>query len=121
MIMNRPNATATSVHHFRFSSAKSRAFIRPPPLAFAHGRPWAGTCVPMCHKLVRATLATANRVVPGVTLPPVTEIVWRPPPEVVERANATRLVRRAGARDYRELVRRSAEELEWFWALAVED
>ena len=25
MIMNRPNATAPSVHHFRFSSAKMRA------------------------------------------------------------------------------------------------
>jgi hypothetical protein len=27
MIMNSPNATAPSVHHFRFSSAKMRAFI----------------------------------------------------------------------------------------------
>jgi hypothetical protein len=28
MIMNRPNATAASVHHFLFSSAKMRAFTR---------------------------------------------------------------------------------------------
>jgi hypothetical protein len=27
MIMKRPNATAASVHHFLFSSAKSLAFI----------------------------------------------------------------------------------------------
>jgi acetyl-CoA synthetase len=51
----------------------------------------------------------------------VTEVVWQPPPEVVERANATRLVRRAGAPDYRELVRRSAEDPAWFWPLAIED
>ena len=50
-----------------------------------------------------------------------TEVVWRPPPEVVERANATRLVRRAGVGDYRELVRRSAEDPGWFWPLAIED
>jgi len=51
----------------------------------------------------------------------VTEVVWRPPPEVVERANATRLMRRAGAADYWELVRRSAAEPDWFWPLAIDD
>ena len=50
-----------------------------------------------------------------------TELLWQPPPEVVERANATRLVRRAGVGDYRELVRRSADEPRWFWPLAIED
>jgi hypothetical protein len=30
MIMKRPNETAASVHHFRFSSAKIRAFIPTP-------------------------------------------------------------------------------------------
>ena len=30
MIMKSPKATAASVHHFRFSSAKMRAFIQPP-------------------------------------------------------------------------------------------
>jgi len=32
MIMNRPNETAASVHHLRFSSAKIRAFIHFPLL-----------------------------------------------------------------------------------------
>ncbi|HET7043622.1 MAG TPA: AMP-binding protein, partial [Gaiellaceae bacterium] len=50
-----------------------------------------------------------------------TEIVWRPAPEVVERANATRLQRRAGIDDWHELVRRSAADPEWFWPLAIED
>ena len=47
--------------------------------------------------------------------------MWRPDEAAIERANATRLVRRAGARDYRDLVRRSAEDPAWFWPLAVED
>jgi acetyl-CoA synthetase len=47
--------------------------------------------------------------------------VWRPPPEVVEAANATRLVRRAGCADWWDLVRRAAADPDWFWPLAVED
>ncbi len=49
------------------------------------------------------------------------EIVWRPDGTTVERANITRLQRRAGAADYGELVRRSCEEPEWFWPLVVDD
>jgi acetyl-CoA synthetase len=51
----------------------------------------------------------------------VSDVVWRPPPEVVERANATRLLRRAGLDDYWELVRRSAAEPDWFWPLVIDD
>jgi acetyl-CoA synthetase len=51
----------------------------------------------------------------------VTEIVWRPDNATIERANVTRLLRRAGMDDYAELVRRSTEELEWIWPLVVED
>ena len=50
-----------------------------------------------------------------------TEVVWRPSREVVERANVTRLLRRAGLDDYRELVRRSAADPDWFWPLVVDD
>ncbi|MBV8080745.1 MAG: AMP-binding protein [Actinobacteria bacterium] len=50
-----------------------------------------------------------------------TDVVWRPPTDVVERANATRLVRRAGEEDWWELVRRSGEDPDWFWPLAIED
>src|SRR5437762_2918275 len=49
------------------------------------------------------------------------EIAWSPTPEVLEQANVVRLMRRAGAGDFPELQRRSAEEPEWFWAAAVED
>ncbi len=50
-----------------------------------------------------------------------TEVVWTPDEATVEHANATRLVRRAGVRDYAELVRRSQEDPGWFWPLCVED
>ena len=49
------------------------------------------------------------------------EIVWRPSEEVLERANVVRLMRRHGFDDYRELVRRSQDDPEWFWPAAVED
>jgi acetyl-CoA synthetase len=51
----------------------------------------------------------------------VTGVVWTPDEATIEHANATRLVRRAGAADYAELVRRSQEDPAWFWALCVED
>jgi acetyl-CoA synthetase len=51
----------------------------------------------------------------------VTEIVWRPDAATVARANVTRLLERSGIADYAELVRRSAEEPEWFWPIAIED
>ncbi len=49
------------------------------------------------------------------------QVVWRPDEATVEHANVTRLLRRAGAAGYDELLRRSVEEPEWFWALVVED
>jgi acetyl-CoA synthetase len=51
----------------------------------------------------------------------VSEVIWRPTADVVERANVTRLLRRAGAASYDELLRRSQAEPEWFWPLVVED
>jgi acetyl-CoA synthetase len=49
------------------------------------------------------------------------DFVWEPTAEYVERANVTRLMRRHGIGDYHELVRRSQEDIEWFWAAAIED
>jgi len=51
----------------------------------------------------------------------VTEVVWRPDAATIEHANATRLLRRAGAGGWHDLVRRSWEDPAWFWALAVDD
>ncbi len=49
------------------------------------------------------------------------EVIWEPTPEVLERANVVRLMRRHGYSDYRELVARSVVDPEWFWPAAVED
>jgi len=51
----------------------------------------------------------------------VTEVVWRPDEAVLEHANVVRLMRTHGFVSYRDLVRRSIDEPEWFWPAAVED
>jgi acetyl-CoA synthetase len=51
----------------------------------------------------------------------VSDILWRPTIDIVERANVTRLMRRHGIADYRELIRRSTEDTSWFWRAALED
>jgi acetyl-CoA synthetase len=40
---------------------------------------------------------------------------------VVERANVTRLMRRHGIDDYRELIARSQDDRKWFWPAVIED
>jgi len=49
------------------------------------------------------------------------DFVWEPTPEYIERANVTRLMRRHGIEDYHELVQRSQDDIEWFWDAAIED
>ena len=51
----------------------------------------------------------------------VSEIVWRPSEEDVERANVTRLMRAHGIGSYDELVKRSQDDTEWFWEAVVKD
>ena len=48
-------------------------------------------------------------------------IVWRPSEDYVERANVTRFMRANGISDYDELVRRSVEDVAWFWDAVVKD
>jgi acetyl-CoA synthetase len=48
-------------------------------------------------------------------------IVWRPPPEVVERANVTRFMRSNGIATEEELIRRSTGDVAWFWDAVVRD
>ena len=49
------------------------------------------------------------------------DFVWEPTPDHIERANVTRFMRRHGMDDYRALVERSQEDIEWFWNAAIED
>jgi acetyl-CoA synthetase len=49
------------------------------------------------------------------------EVVWRPTPAQVERANVTRLMRAHGIDRFDELVRRSIDDPSWFWPAVIED
>jgi acetyl-CoA synthetase len=51
----------------------------------------------------------------------VAEVVWSPSEDYVERANVTRLMRAHGITTYDELVRRSQDDIEWFWDAVVKD
>ena len=50
-----------------------------------------------------------------------TEVVWKPSAERVERANVTRLIRRLGCANYRELHRLSIADPERFWSELIDD
>jgi acetyl-CoA synthetase len=49
------------------------------------------------------------------------EIIWRPTPEIIERARITRLMRSLGVTTLTELQRRSIEDPEWYWNGVVKD
>ncbi len=51
----------------------------------------------------------------------VTDIIWSPTPEYVERANVTRFMRTYGIETYEGLVQRSIADVEWFWDAVVRD
>lgn len=49
------------------------------------------------------------------------EFIWEPTPDYIDNANVTRLMRRHGVDDFHDLVRRTQEDIEWYWAAAIED
>jgi acetyl-CoA synthetase len=51
----------------------------------------------------------------------VSDIVWSPTPEYVERANVTRFMRTHAIDTYEDLVQRSVEDISWFWDAVVRD
>jgi acetyl-CoA synthetase len=51
----------------------------------------------------------------------VSDVVWSPSGDYVERANVTRFMRAHGIASYEDLVRRSREDVEWFWDAVVRD
>jgi acetyl-CoA synthetase len=48
-------------------------------------------------------------------------MVWSPSEDYVERANITRFMRTAGIGSYEELVKRSQDDIDWFWDAVVRD
>jgi acetyl-CoA synthetase len=51
----------------------------------------------------------------------VSAVVWSPSGDYVERANVTRFMRAHDISSYDELVRRSQDDVEWFWDAVVRD
>src|SRR5258706_4470729 len=49
------------------------------------------------------------------------EIVWRPPPDIVERSRIGRFMRAQGIGTLAELQRRSITDPEWYWDAVVRD
>lgn len=47
--------------------------------------------------------------------------MWRPSPEVVERANVTRFMRSHAIGSEEDLIRRSTGDIEWFWDAVIRD
>ena len=48
-------------------------------------------------------------------------IIWEPTEDFLTASNVGRLMNRLGIDDPRELIRRSAEDIEWFWEVILED
>jgi acetyl-CoA synthetase len=51
----------------------------------------------------------------------VSDIAWRPTEKDVERANVTRFMGAHGIETYDDLIRRSQDDVEWFWDAAARD
>ena len=49
------------------------------------------------------------------------DLVWSPSEDYVERSNVTRFMRAHGIESYDDLVRRSTEDIAWFWDAVVKD
>jgi acetyl-CoA synthetase len=47
------------------------------------------------------------------------ELIWKPPPDVVERARVTAFMREQGIGDWRTLHTRAQEDTDWFWDAVV--
>lgn len=49
------------------------------------------------------------------------EVIWRPSAAYIDGSNIKRLMGRHGIGSYEEMVRRSTEDIEWYWAAVDED
>ncbi|MCK4901968.1 MAG: AMP-dependent synthetase, partial [Thermoplasmatales archaeon] len=48
-------------------------------------------------------------------------IVWKPTDEYVEKANITRFMKKHNIKDYDELIKKSTDDIAWFWDAALKD
>lgn len=49
------------------------------------------------------------------------EVVWRPTPDLIAQSRLKQFMDRHGITSFEELLRRSTEELEWFWQAVLDD
>ena len=49
------------------------------------------------------------------------DIIWRPYGDYLEKSNITRFMKKHGIKDYDELVKRSVDDTSWFWHEALTD
>jgi acetyl-CoA synthetase len=49
------------------------------------------------------------------------DIVWEPSKEYIEGANITKFMKKNNIRDYQELIKKSTDDIEWFWNAAMRD
>ena len=48
-------------------------------------------------------------------------IVWKPSNEYIENANITRFMKKYNIKDYDDLIKKSTEDIEWFWDAVIKD
>ena len=49
------------------------------------------------------------------------KIVWKPTADYVEKANITRFMKKYDIKDYDELIKKSTDDIEWFWDAVMKD
>ena len=49
------------------------------------------------------------------------QIVWKPASDYIENANITRFMKKHDIKDYDHLIKKSTEDIEWFWDAALKD
>jgi len=49
------------------------------------------------------------------------EIVWKPTNEYVENANITRFMKKHSIKNYDDLIKKSTDDIEWFWDAVMRD
>ena len=47
--------------------------------------------------------------------------VWNPTKTLVEKSNVKKFMDRHGIKDYKALIKRSTEDIEWFWETAIKE
>lgn len=47
--------------------------------------------------------------------------IWYPPKKLVEKSNVKKFMDKHGIKDYKDLIKRSTEDIEWFWDVAIKE